>query len=107
NWLGSDGQWRPDSDETFNLRRTMSAQKPYLLLMNTDYEKFTSVDVEKYFQRSLFYGVYPSMFSADAATKAYWDNPKWYNRDRPLFRKYIPILKRFSAAGWEPITEAK
>lgn len=102
-WLDDKGNWQPDGDEVFNLRRTLSAQKPYLLLMNTNYEKFTSPMVEKYMQRSLFYGVFPSMFSADAATNPYWETPKWVERDRPLFVKYIPILKRISAAGWEPI----
>jgi hypothetical protein len=106
NWLESNGKWQPDSDETFNLRRTMSYHKPYLLLMNTNFDKFTSAMVEKYFQRSLFYGVYPSMFSVDAANNPYWDTPRWYNRDRPLFKKYIPIIKRLSAAGWEPIPYA-
>jgi hypothetical protein len=107
NWLDEEGKWQPDSDETFNLRRTMSDHKPYLLLMNTNFDKFTSPMVEKYFQRSLFYGVYPSMFSVDAANSPYWETPRWYNRDRPLFKKYIPIIKRLSAAGWEPIPYAR
>src|SRR5581483_2122316 len=58
-------------------------------------------------QRSLFYGIYPSMFSVNAADSPYWQNPNWYNRDRPLFKRYIPIIKRLSAAGWEPITYAR
>jgi hypothetical protein len=106
NWLDGEGKWQPDSDETFNLRRTMGYHKPYLLLMNTNFDKFTAPMVEKYFQRSLFYGVYPSMFSVDAANSPYWETPRWYNRDRPLFKKYIPIIKRLSAAGWEPIPYA-
>ncbi len=106
NWLTSDGKWQPDNDEIFNFRRTMSRQKPYLLLMNTDYSRLTPPLVEKYFQRSLFYGVFPSMFSADAATHPYWETPDWYNRDRPLFKKYIPIIKKLSAAGWEVLPRA-
>jgi len=106
-WLDSNGGWRPDSDAIFNLRRTLSAQKPYLLLMNTDFDKLTSPLVDKYFQRCLFYGVFPSMFSYNAANNPYWETPKWYDRDRPLFKKVIPIIKRLSAAGWEPITAAR
>ncbi len=106
NWLDGNGNYSPESDETFNMRRTLSATKPYLLLMNTDFDKFTFPMVEKYFQRSMFYAVYPSMFSVNAADHPYWDNPKWYNRDRPLFLKYIPVIKRLSAAGWEPLTYA-
>jgi hypothetical protein len=107
NWLGAKGEWQPEGDNVLSLRRTLSAKKPYLLLMNTNYANFSPALVEKYFQRSLFYGIFPSMFSADAATNAYWDNPALYDRDRPLFRKYIPIIRRLSAAGWEPVTQAK
>jgi hypothetical protein len=106
-WLGPKGEWQPEGDSVLSLRRTLSATKPYLLLMNTDYSKFSSALVEKYFQRSLFYGIFPSMFSADAATHPYWENPALYDRDRPLFRKYIPIVRKLSAAGWEPVTQAK
>jgi len=107
NWLGPNGEWQPEGDDVLSLRRTLSAAKPYLLLMNTDYAKFSAPLVEKYFQRSLFYGIFPSMFSADAATHPYWETPVLYERDRPLFRKYIPIIRRLSAAGWEPVTQAK
>ena len=106
NWLANDGKWQPDNDEIFNFRRTMSHQKPYLLRMNTDYSRLTPPLMEKYFQRSLFYGVFPSMFSADAATHPYWETPEWYNRDRPLFKKYVPIIKKLSAAGWEVVPRA-
>jgi hypothetical protein len=106
NWLPG-GAWRPDSDAVFNLRRTLCYHKPYLLLQNTDFDKFGPEQVEKYFQRSMFYGVFPSMFSVDAANNNYWETPRWYNRDRALFKKYIPAVKTLSAAGWEPITYAR
>ncbi len=107
NWLGAKGEWQPEGDDVLSLRRTLSATKPYLLLMNTNFDKFSAPLVEKYFQRSLFYGIFPSMFSADAATNPYWETPALYERDRPLFRKYIPVIRRLSAAGWEPLTQAK
>jgi hypothetical protein len=106
NWIDPAGKWRPESDEVLSMRRTLSNQKPYLLLQNTNFDKFDPPLVEKYFQRCLFYAIFPSMFSADAATKVYWDTPALYNRDRPLFKTYIPMIKRLSAAGWEPITHA-
>jgi hypothetical protein len=76
--------------------------------MNTDYEKFTPALVERYFQRCLFYGVWPGFFDQDAASKdPYWASPKrWYERDRALFKKYIPLLQRVTVAGWQPITAA-
>jgi len=78
-----------------------------MLLMNTNYDAFTPDLVEKYFQRSLFYGIFPSMFSHNASENPYWQNPHWYNRDRHLFKKYIPLIKRIAEAGWQPITEAR
>ena len=104
-WL-SGGKYRPASDTQMSLWRTMSGRKPYLLLMNTDYETFGPEMVEKYFKRSLFYGMFPGMFSHNAADNPYWRNPKWYNRDRPLFRKYLPVIKRVAEAGWQPLTKA-
>jgi len=106
NW-NPGGEWHPDSDTIFNFRRTLSHQKPYLLLQNTDFDRFGLAEGEKYFRDCLFYGVYPSMFSVDAANHPYWDNPQWYERDRPLFRRYIPVIRELSAAGWEPITRAR
>jgi hypothetical protein len=105
NWL-SDGKYAPASDEQMNLWRTMAGQKPYLLLMNTDFDTFGPEMMEKYFQRSLFYGMFPSMFSHNAAENVYWQNPKWYERDRQLFKKYIPLIKQVAESGWEPITYA-
>ena len=107
NWLDAKGNWNPEDDATLNYRRTLSGKKSYLLLMNTDFSKMTPEFVERYFQRSLFYGTFPSMFSANAADHAYWETPTLYNRDRPLFKKYIPLIKTISAAGWEPVTFAR
>lgn len=100
------GRWSPPSDATMSLWRFMSGAKPYVLLMNTAYDAFTPDLVEKYFQRCAFYGFYPSMFSHNASENPYWQNPKWYNRDRPLFRRYLPIIKQTAEAGWRPVTGA-
>jgi hypothetical protein len=105
NWAHN-GQWKPASDSWMNFKRTMCYQKPYLFLMNTYYDQFTPDLVEKYFQRCLFYGMYPGMFSHNAAEAPYWRNPTWYNRDRHLFKRYIPLIKRIAEAGWEPVTYA-
>lgn len=105
NWVRG-GQYRPASHAQMSLWRSMCYQKPYLLLMNTNYDQFTPEMVDKYFQRSLFYGIYPSMFSHNAAENPYWQNPKWYNRDRAMFKKYLPVIKRVAEAGWQPVTDA-
>jgi hypothetical protein len=104
NWW-QNGAWTPVSPAQMDIWRSMSYHKPYVLLMNTDYETFGG-QVERYFQRCLFWGIYPSMFSHNAADNPYWQNPSWYNRDRALFRKYIPLIRRVAEAGWEPITHA-
>ncbi len=107
NWLHH-GEYLPDTDAVMNFRRALCRQKPYCLLMNTDYAKFTPELVERYFQRCLFYGVWPGFFDEEAASKdPYWaPAKKWYERDRPLFKKYIPLLRRLTAAGWQPLTHA-
>jgi len=105
NWLAS-GRYRPMADAELSFIRTMCAQKPYLFLMNTLYDQFTPDLVERYFQRCLFYGMFPSMFSHNAADDPYWQAPQWYNRDRALFKRYQPLIKRVAEAGWQPITHA-
>lgn len=107
NWLHQ-GEYQPDTDAAMNFRRALCRQKPYCLLMNTDYAKFTPALVERYFQRCLFYGIWPGFFDQEAASKdPYWTSPKrWYDRDRPLFKQYIPLLRRVTDAGWQPLTYA-
>lgn len=104
-WL-SGNNYRPASHSQMAVWRTLAGRKPYLLLMNTDYERFGPELVERYFRRSLFYGMFPSMFSHNASENPYWLNPKWYNRDRSLFRKYLPVIKQVAEAGWQPVTGA-
>ena len=107
NWLHN-GEYQADSDAVMNFRRALCRQKPYCLLMNTDYSKFTPAMVERYFERCLFYGVWPGFFDQEAASKdPYWaSEKKWYERDRALFKKYIPLLRCVTAAGWEPLSLA-
>ena len=105
NWLRQ-GNWTPMSHDQLSMIRTMSAQKPYLFLMNTDFEPLGPY-VERYLQRSLFYGIYPSMFSPTASSEsAYWQTPAWYNRDRELHKQYQPLIRRVAEAGWQPLTLA-
>lgn len=95
-WLTPEGQWQPDNDALFNLRRTLSGPKPCLMRLNSDPALATSGQLDACFQRCLFYGVFPT-FSGGA----YWETPALYNRDRPLFCKYVPLLKRMASEGWE------
>ena len=103
---GREGRYTPDDDGIMLLRRGLSGRKPYLLLMNTRFASFGPY-VERYFQRALAYGMYPSMFSHNAAEDHYFTKPEWYNRDRELFKRYIPLIKKVAEAGWQPITGAR
>lgn len=104
-WLAS-GSFVPQSDAALSYRRTLCHQKPYCFLMNTVFANFTYELVERYFQVCTFYGFYPSMFSANASSDRYWDVPARYNRDRPLFLTYVPVLKHINQLGWQPVTRA-
>ena len=88
-------------------RRAACADKPYCFLMNTDFSKFTHEMVEKYMKRSLVFGMFPGFFSANAASGRYFSNPSLYERDRNLFKRYLPFIQQATAEGWEPVTYAK
>jgi hypothetical protein len=75
--------------------------------MNTDFTKLSHERVEKYMERCLAYGMFPGFFSADAATGHYFEQPELFERDRPLFKKYVPLCKLVAEAGWEPVTRAR
>jgi len=100
------GRWQPMSDAELLYRRALCKGKPYCFLMNTRFENFPPALVEKYMKRCLAYGMFPGFFSHNASGGAYFTRPELYNRDRPLFKKYVPLCKRVAEAGWEPITHA-
>lgn len=106
-WLRGE-KFLPMSDRDMLYKRAMMGRKPYLLLLNVDFDLFPPELVERYMRYCVAYAFYPSMFSPKASTKHkyYWGNPGWYNRDRHLFRKYVPVVRRLSGAGWEPLTYA-
>jgi len=92
----------PESDELYLFFRSMAGRRPFWTLLNDRYDD--AGKIERYFQHSLFYGIFPSMFHApEAGSPWYWGTPAYYDRDRPLFRKYVPLLRRLDKAGWEPV----
>jgi hypothetical protein len=98
--------WRPMSDAELLYRRALCGPKPFCFLMNTHFAAWTMEMTEKFMKRCLAYGMFPGFFSADASTGQYFSQPALYNRDRPLFRKYVPLCKRVAEAGWQPLTRA-
>ncbi len=101
------GKWRPMSDDDLLYRRALCGGKPYCFLMNTEFEHFSHEAVERYMKRSLAYGMFPGFFSANASTGHYFQRPELYDRDRDLFKKYVPLCRLVAEAGWEPIAGAR
>jgi hypothetical protein len=106
NWNPS-RTWRPMSDSDLLYRRSLCKGKPYCFLMNTPFEDFSHELVERYMKRSLAYGMFPGFFSHNASQGHYFTRPELYERDRDLFKKYIPLCKLVAEAGWEPVTLAR
>ncbi len=106
NW-NPGGKWRPMSDSDLLYRRAMCKSKPYCFLMNTHFEQFSHELVEKYMKRTLAYGMFPGFFSHNASEGHYFTRPELYERDRGLFKKFVPLCKLVAEAGWEPITLAR
>lgn len=105
NW-NPNGTWQPMSDSDLLYRRSLCKGKPYCFLMNTRFEEFSHELAEKYMRRSLAYGMFPGFFSHNASQGHYFTRPELYERDRSLFKKYVPLCKLVAEAGWEPITSA-
>jgi hypothetical protein len=75
--------------------------------MNTRFEEFSHELVEKYMKRCLAYGMFPGFFSHNASQGHYFTRPELYERDRDLFKKYVPLCRLVAEAGFEPITHAR
>jgi hypothetical protein len=99
--------WRPMSDADLLYRRALCKGKPFCFLMNSEFSQFSHALVEKYMKRALAYGMFPGFFSHNASEGHYFTRPALYDRDRPLFKKYVPLCKLVAEAGWEPVTLAK
>jgi len=50
--------------------------------------------------------MFPGFFSHNASEGHYFARPEFYDRDRQLFKRFIPFCKLVAEAGWEPVTEA-
>lgn len=100
---------RPISDSKANLARSLLYQKPYSYMLKGDFSQ-SSVhsQIEIYMRKSLFYGAFLTVFNTfgGGEDSNYFEHPEWYEKDRPLFKKYVPLMKAVSQAGWEPVTYA-
>lgn len=90
-----------------NFRRAMSGRKPFVCLLNTSFDMISVAAVVNYFKECLFLGFLPGFFSEDGFHNPYWENPSWVERDRSIFKSYIPLTRRLAAGGWMPMGFAK
>src|ERR1035441_9376653 len=97
--------WRPMGETELLYRRAICGPKPYCFLMNTRFTAWTREMTGKFMKRCLAYGMFPGFFSADASTGHYFSQPALYNRDRALFKQFIPLCRRVAEAGWQPLTK--
>ncbi|MGN0845899.1 MAG: hypothetical protein ACI4RA_00775 [Kiritimatiellia bacterium] len=104
-WIDKEGRWRPEAHASLIYKRAMSMGKPYCYLQNVDFEKFRYEDMENFMRHCVAYGLFPGCFSHNASEGHYFKRPEIYNRDRPLFRKYVPLCRTLSEAGWRPVNE--
>lgn len=98
--------------EQFNYIRSVAYHKPFLTLLKGNYERnIGHAEMELFMKRALAYGVFPGFFdwppSGLGPGGRYWDHPEYYERDRDLFRRYLPLCRTLAAAGWEPVTFAR
>jgi hypothetical protein len=68
-WIEGD-TFTPVPDERYLFLRAMSGKRPYLMLMNNRFDK--GEFMEAYFQRSLMYGVFPSMYFGHQSADDEW-----------------------------------
>ncbi len=106
NWFDGAGNFIPPTDSVLLYARALSGARPYGYLLNTDFTKVTHAEMEGYMRLCAVYAIYPSAFSANAASDNYFEQPALYERDRVLFKKYVPIVRALSRAGWQPVTDA-
>ncbi len=103
NWFDPDGHFIQPSDSSLLYARALSGQRPYGCLLNSDFSKVSPQAMEDYMRVCAVYAIYPSAMSADAMDN-YFAHPALYERDRALFKKYVPLIRAMSLAGWQPVT---
>jgi hypothetical protein len=90
-----------DSVERSYVRRVLGAGRPWSnLFVPADKIAPDAGEVLAYLRQALLLGYFPGF------NGAYWTAPEAYERDRPLFRLYIPLIRTIVVAGWRPINGA-
>jgi hypothetical protein len=95
----------PHGAETWSnayARRFFIGPKRLWSQLYTVYDEATdgAPGIQKYLRQALALGYFPGF------NGSYWAAPAAYERDRPLFKTYLPIIKAEWIAGWQPVTRA-
>ena len=101
-------------------QRVFAARRPVSNLLQWQWAVLKRVpamtprQMEQYLANQLLYGFWPGISTAGGGTEPgyahmhrYFQDPELRERDRELFRRYIPIFDTLNQAGWEPVTGAK
>ena len=100
--------YEPQSIDRLSMWRSLSYQKPFCILLSNNYDQFDHSMMDKYFQRCLAFGIFPSPCGSYSDNLQYFTSRNlYYERDRDIFKKYMPTLKKIAQAGWEPVTKAE
>ena len=90
--------------------RSFTHRKPFCTLVKADFSQVSQPLMETYMRRCVAYGILFGFFdispSGDHPGSSYWEHPEWYNRDRPLFRRYMTLAQELAGAGWQPVPHA-
>jgi hypothetical protein len=90
-----------DTAERSYLRRILGNGRPWTnLFVTADGSAPGAAEVLRYLRQALLLGYFPGF------NGSYWGSPAAYERDRPLFRQYIPLIRTVAAAGWRPVNGA-
>lgn len=99
--------WKPMPPEGLFFIRAMTKGKPYTIFQKTAEKELSREEVQQYMRYAVAFGIFPGFFSDRVTGKNYFRSPGLYEQDRHLFRKYIPLCKKLSEAGWEPVTNVR
>ena len=98
---GESPENKADRERRWNALRALAGAKPVIVVFNEDFEAWSTTDLRARCERCLLYGFLPAPGRAPNGN-VYWNEPRWLERDRPLWRMYLPWLRRLAEAGWRP-----
>ncbi|MDO5567308.1 MAG: hypothetical protein Q4G59_11675, partial [Planctomycetia bacterium] len=91
------------------VRQAMNNKTVALLLKHVR-SSITTEQLEHYMQRCMAFGVFPGMFDGPTSSlysgSSYFANPRWFEAERPMWRKYLTLIHEEAQAGWNVLPNA-